>query len=73
MSSKYSAVITKEDDMFVSFCPELDIASQGYSVEEANNNLREAVELFIEHSSEAEFKQYLKKDVYYTQFEVAFG
>ena len=73
MSNKYSAVITKEDDMFVSFCPELDIVSQGYSVEEANNNLREAVELFIEHTSEAQIKQYIKKHVYNTQFEFAFG
>jgi predicted RNase H-like HicB family nuclease len=73
MSNKYSAVITKEDDMFVSFCPELDIVSQGFTVEEANNNLKEAVELFIEFASESEFKQYYKRDVYYTQFEVAFG
>ena len=56
--NKYSAIITKEDDMFVSFCPELDIASQGYNVEEARLNLKEAVELFFEFASETELKEY---------------
>ena len=45
---KLSAVITKEGDIFVSLCPELDIASQGKTVEEALGNLKEAVELFQE-------------------------
>jgi predicted RNase H-like HicB family nuclease len=71
--NKYSAIITKEDDMYVSFCPELDIAIQGYNVEEARINLKEAVELFIEFASESELKDYSNKDVYYSQFEVAFG
>jgi predicted RNase H-like HicB family nuclease len=71
--NKYSAVITREDDMYVSFCPELDIASQGYNVEEARINLKEAVELFFEFASESELKEYSHKDVYFSQFEVAFG
>jgi predicted RNase H-like HicB family nuclease len=71
--NKYSAIITKEDDMYVSFCPELDVVSQGFSVEESNRNLKEAVELFIEFASENELSTYSKKEVYYTQFEVAFG
>lgn len=45
---KLSAVITKEDDEFVSWCPELDIASQGATVEEALDMLKEAVELYLE-------------------------
>ncbi|TET90242.1 MAG: type II toxin-antitoxin system HicB family antitoxin [Methanomassiliicoccales archaeon] len=44
---KHSAVITKEGDIFVSLCPELDIASQGKTVEEALGNLKEAVELYL--------------------------
>jgi predicted RNase H-like HicB family nuclease len=45
---KLSAVITKEGDMYVSLCPELDIASQGKTVEDALDNLKEAVELYLE-------------------------
>lgn len=44
---KLSAVITKEGDIFVSLCPELDIASQGKTVDEALGNLKEAVELYL--------------------------
>jgi len=43
-----TAVITKEGNGFVSLCPEIDVASQGDSIEEAKNNLQEAVELFFE-------------------------
>ncbi len=43
-----SAVVNKEGDSFVSWCPELDIASQGDTVEDAVDNLREAIELYLE-------------------------
>ncbi len=43
-----TAVIKKGDKQFVALCPELDIVSQGYSIEEALNNLKEASDLFIE-------------------------
>jgi predicted RNase H-like HicB family nuclease len=42
--------------MFVALCPELDIASQGTTVEEAKTNLKEAVELFFELASSSEIK-----------------
>jgi predicted RNase H-like HicB family nuclease len=45
---KFSAVITKEGHLYVAHCPELDIASQGTTVEEALTNLREAVKLYLE-------------------------
>ncbi len=45
---EFTAVIKKGDKQFVALCPELDVVSQGYSVEEAIDNLREAVELYIE-------------------------
>ncbi len=45
---KFSALLHKEDEWYVSWCPELDIASQGKSVEEAVVNLKEAVELYLE-------------------------
>jgi predicted RNase H-like HicB family nuclease len=43
----FTAVIEKEGDGYVSLCPELDIASQGDTIEEAKNNLIEAIELFF--------------------------
>ncbi len=42
--------------MFVALCPELDIASQGDTIEEAKKNLEEAVTLFFEHASPEEIK-----------------
>jgi len=45
---KFTAVIERENDGYVSLCPELDIASQGDTVEEAKANLTEAIELFLE-------------------------
>ena len=45
---KYTALIQDDDGGYVSLCPELDIASQGDTVEEALSNLKEAVELFFE-------------------------
>jgi predicted RNase H-like HicB family nuclease len=53
-ATKYSAVIHGEDGGFVSFCPELDIASQGETEDSALQNLREAVELFLEFASQEE-------------------
>ena len=43
-----TAIIKKGDKQFVALCPELDVASQGYTVEEAIKNLKEACELYIE-------------------------
>lgn len=45
---QFSAVITKEEKFYVAFCPELDIASQGDSVEAAIKNLKEAIILYLE-------------------------
>ncbi|MCP8321652.1 MAG: type II toxin-antitoxin system HicB family antitoxin [archaeon] len=43
-----SAVLTKEGRWYVALCPELDVASQGKSIEEALKNLKEAIELYLE-------------------------
>ncbi len=53
---KLTAIIEREGDGYVSLCPELDIASQGDSVEQARDNLREALELFFETASAEEIK-----------------
>lgn len=68
-----TAIIEREGDGYVSLCPELDIASQGDSVSEARENLKEAVELFFEVASESEIKRRLREEVYITQVEVAVG
>ncbi len=73
MQRRLTAIIEREDDGFVSFCPELDIASQGDSIEEARENLREALELFFETASPAEVQQRFHAEVYVTQLEVAVG
>jgi len=48
VSMKFTAIINKEGRLYVSWCPELDIASQGKTVETALDNLREAIELYLE-------------------------
>ena len=45
---EFSAVVRREDGFYVALCPELDVASQGRSVEEALANLKEALELYLE-------------------------
>ncbi len=66
-----SAVLNKEGDGYVSLCTELDIASQGSTVEEAVSNLKEAVEGFFETASPKEIQQRLKQPSLFTHFEVA--
>jgi predicted RNase H-like HicB family nuclease len=51
-----SAVLNAEDDGYVALCPELDIASQGDSIEQALENLKEAVEGFFEVASQTEIE-----------------
>ncbi len=56
MKKRLTAVIHREDDGFVAFCPELDIASQGNSIQDARDQLREALELFFECASPSEIE-----------------
>ncbi len=70
---KITAIIEREGDGYVSLCPELDIASQGGSIEKARDNLREALELFFEAASAEEVNQRLHGEIFVTQVEVAFG
>ena len=49
-----TAIIKKGEKQFVALCPELDVVSQGYTVEKAVKNLKEAVELYIEEMGLAE-------------------
>jgi len=49
-----TAIIEREGPEYVALCPELDIASQGETIEEASRNLKEAIELFLLSASESE-------------------
>ena len=69
----FTAVIQRERNGYASFCPELDIASQGENVEDARNNLQEAVELFLESAAPAEIKARMHSEIYITKMQVAFG
>ena len=44
----FSAILHREDDLYVATCPEVGTVSQGSTVEEALANLREATELYLE-------------------------
>lgn len=70
---KMTAIIEREGTGFVLSCPELDIASQGDSVEKARDNLKEALELFFETASAEEIEERLRGKVFVTQVEVAVG
>jgi predicted RNase H-like HicB family nuclease len=73
MKYNLTAIIEKEDDGYVSLCPELDVASQGDTIEQARVNLIEALELFFETASPEEIGQRLHEDVFVTRVEVAVG
>jgi len=71
--SSFTAIVEKEDDLYVALCPELDVASQGKTVEEATANLKEAVELFLETADPREIQQRLHTSIFVTRFEAAHG
>lgn len=73
MTKKLTAIIEREGDGFVALCPELDVASQGDTVDDARKNLKEALELFFETASSDEIKERLHEEVYVTHVEVAVG
>ncbi len=70
---QFTAIIERENQAYVSLCPELDVASQGATIEEAHSNLREAVELFLETASESEIEARRHDEVFVTRLEVSVG
>lgn len=70
MSRRLTGVIHREGDGYVALCPELDIASQGDTIEAARDNLREALELFFECAPPEEVQDRLGDEVFVTQLEV---
>lgn len=70
---QFTALIEREGNQYVALCPELDIASQGDTVEQARKNLHEALELFFETASKKEIKKRIHSEVFITRLEVAVG
>ena len=70
---QFTAIIEREGDGYVSLCPQLDIASQGNTVEEARNNLIEALELFFEVADPSEISSRLHSEIFVTSLEVTVG
>ncbi len=69
----YTAIVEKEGELHVALCPDLDVASQGASIEQATANLKEAVELFLECADPQEIARREHGEVYVTRFEAAHG
>jgi len=63
-----TAILHKEEDLYVAECPEVGTVSQGKTIEDAINNLREATELYLEEFPLKEVRKTLL-----TTFEVAFS
>ena len=70
-TARLTAILEREGNGYTALCPQVDVASQGDTIEEATTNLREAVELFFEAADPDEIKRRLKSEVYVTQLEVA--
>jgi predicted RNase H-like HicB family nuclease len=73
MTRQLTAIIEREGDGFVALCPEVDVASQGDSIDEARRNLQEALELLFETASPEEIKERFHQEAYVTQVEIAIG
>ena len=73
MNKILTAIIEREDNGYVALCPEVDAASQGDTVDEARNNLKEALELFFETASVIEIRRRMHSEIYITNIEVAVG
>ncbi len=70
---QFTAIIERENEGYVALCPELDVVSQGDSIEEARRNLTEAVELFLEAAEPGEVERRLHNEVFVTRLKVAVG
>ena len=73
MKRSFTVIIEHEDDGYVALCTELDIASQGDTIEEARNNLAEAIEMFFETASPNEIEGRLHNEIFVTRLEVSVG
>ncbi|MBI4162718.1 MAG: type II toxin-antitoxin system HicB family antitoxin [Candidatus Aenigmarchaeota archaeon] len=65
---EFKAIIKKGEKQYVALCPELDVVSQGYSIEDSLKNLKEAVELYIEEMGVPEGVS--SEEIIFTSFQV---
>lgn len=72
MSKRFTAVITKEENWYVAHCVELGVVSQGKTIEEAQMNLKEAVELYLESFGTEDLPENIGEVILYP-LEVAVG
>jgi len=70
---RLTAVIEREGDGYVALCPQVDVASQGDTIEEARANLIEALTLFYETAHTSEIQRRFQEEVFITQVEVPVG
>jgi predicted RNase H-like HicB family nuclease len=70
-AQRLTAIIEREDDGFLALCPELDIASEGASIEEARTNLIEALTLFFETAAPSEVARRFQREVLVTDITAA--
>ena len=70
---RLTAVTWREGNGYVALCPDVDVASQGDTVQEARANLTEALQLFLETASPAELAERLRVEVEVSPLEVAVG
>ena len=69
----FTAILERKGDEYVALCPELDIVSQGKTVDEATANLKEEVESFLESADPAEIQRRLRYKILVTTFEATHG
>lgn len=70
---QFTSLVEREDGGYVALCPELDIASQGDTIDEAQANLKEAVELFLETAPVEEVERRYNSEVLISRFEAAYA
>ncbi len=70
MSQTFTAILEREGDLIVALCPELDVASQGGTLDEALANLKEAISLFLEFAGSDEIKARTHGPILVTQIEI---
>jgi len=74
MPYKVNVIIEKDEFGYYAYCPELEgCQTQGDSLEEVLNNIKEAIKLYIEILSKDEIETFLSKDILTTSLEVEVG
>ena len=66
MARQLTSIIERENNAYVALCPEVDVASQGATLDVAHNILKEALDLFFESASTEEVRKRLHDEIYVT-------